>query len=299
MSDSVIAALAERQHGCVTTRQLLDLGLTREAIARRVRNGRLIRLHRGVYAVGHRPTGPLAGPCAALLACGFGAVLSFDVAAHLGRFGPAPAGPVDVSVPRSRRVDVPGVRVHHVDIPAEQTMRRHGLALTTPARTIVDMAGARPEREVERLLSEAFALRLVTRDAVLAILDSLPRARGGPLLRRMLDAGTHRARSHPERRLYPLILQAGLPRPELNAELGPWTPDLLWRTHRLVVEVDGYAAHSSPWAVERDRRKEAALRAMGLQVVRYSARQVEDEVLAVLTDLARTLERLTPQRRAG
>jgi very-short-patch-repair endonuclease len=288
----LVARLAERQHGCVTYRQLLELGLSRAAIAHRVRTGRLIRLYRGVYAVGHRPAGFAAGACAAMLGCGRGAALSHRAAAHLHGFVARPAGPVDVTVPRTRRVRVEGVRVHHADVPLDQIERCQGLLVTSPARTIVDLAATEAPGAVERALSEAFALRLVSRASVLAVLDTVPRARGGPALRDMLDAGRHRAQSHPERLLHRLILEARLPSPELNAKLGPWKPDLLWRQRGLVVEVDGYAAHSSPRAIERDRRKEAALRAMGLQVVRYSARQVEHDHLAVLVDLARALERL-------
>jgi uncharacterized protein YjiS (DUF1127 family) len=137
-----MAALAGRQHGTVTASQLLDLGLERHDIAHAAERGRLHRLHQGVYLVGHTAMAPLAREHAALLACGAAGVLSHRTAAALWQL--LPAGPVvDVTVVgrhvRRRR----GVRLHRVDaIDLADIGSRHGLKITSPARTLVDLAAA-------------------------------------------------------------------------------------------------------------------------------------------------------------
>jgi very-short-patch-repair endonuclease len=109
----------------------------------------------------------------------------------------------------------------------------------------------------------------------------------------MLDVEDTRSRA--ERRFLKLVATAGLPGPEVNAAVGGWRPDFLWRDRRLVVEVDGYAAHSSPWAQERDRRKDLALRALGLDVIRFTARQVDGDPATVLTTTIEAYRRRAPR----
>jgi very-short-patch-repair endonuclease len=108
-------------------------------------------------------------------------------------------------------------------------------------------------------------------------------------MRGLLDAGPKRSRSKPEAVLLRAIRAAGLPEPETNARIGRWEADLYWPAQRVVVEVDGYAAHSSPRAFERDRRKAADLEARGLTVRRVSALQVRDDLERTVGRLARAL----------
>lgn len=86
-----------------------------------------------------------------------------------------------------------------------------------------------------------------------------------------------------------LIRAARLPHPAVNAQLGDWEVDFLWSRHRLVVETDGYAFHSSRRAFERDRRKDQELQAAGYRVVRFTWRQIADEPEALIATLATTL----------
>jgi very-short-patch-repair endonuclease len=92
---------------------------------------------------------------------------------------------------------------------------------------------------------------------------------------------------------------AGLPEPLTNHRIGGWEADLYWPEHGLVVEIDGYSAHSSPWAFERDRRKDAALAERGLTVQRFSANAVRDELAGTVSWIARALERLSRRRSPG
>jgi very-short-patch-repair endonuclease len=100
-------------------------------------------------------------------------------------------------------------------------------------------------------------------------------------------------RSAPERKLLVAIRRAQLPEPETNAGIGRWEVDMYWPDHGLVVEVDGYAAHSSPWAFERDRRKAAELEDRGLYVRRVSALQVRDQLDLVVARIRNALDERT------
>jgi very-short-patch-repair endonuclease len=88
-----------------------------------------------------------------------------------------------------------------------------------------------------------------------------------------------------------LVRKSNLPRPEVNAKLGPWEVDFLWRRERLAVEIDGYAFHSSRPALERDHRKDADLQNRGLLVLRYSPRLLRNARESVLAEVAGTLAR--------
>jgi very-short-patch-repair endonuclease len=168
-------------------------------------------------------------------------------------------------------------------------MVRDGIPITTPTRTLMDLASSLDHRELEQTVAEAFARRMTDRARLLAALEAHDRWPGAPILRAMLDAGPARTRSPAEERLLRLIRGAGLPEPEVNARVGRWEVDFLWRDQRLAVEVDGYATHSSPWAFERDRRKTAELQAIGLDVRRISAATVRDRPQATIRFLASAL----------
>jgi len=163
--------------------------------------------------------------------------------------------------------------------------------VTSPARTILDLAGCSTARELEQAVGEAFALRLTSRPALVVMIERHPRRPGLRALRALLDAERPpaRTRSPAEERLLTKIRAARLPEPEVNARLGRWEIDFLWREQRLVVEVDGYASHSSPRAFERDRRKTIELQAAGLTVRRISAASVREQPHRAVETIARAL----------
>jgi predicted transcriptional regulator of viral defense system len=153
--DVALAELAARQHGVVALAQLLALGFGAGAIAYRLKVGRLHLLHRGVYAVGHRPPSPLATAMAAVLACGPNAALSHRSAGALWRILPRWHSPVEVTAPTKR--DHPAIHVHrsrHID-----TTVHYGIPVTTPARTLVDLADVLNPKHLTRALNEAQVLR--------------------------------------------------------------------------------------------------------------------------------------------
>src|SRR4051794_5641768 len=137
-SDAALARLAAPQHGVVSHSQLLSVGLNADAIAYRVKIGRLHRLHRGVYAVGHRPPSPHARAMAAVLACGRGAVLSHRSAAALWRITPPWQGAVDVTA-RGKHAHA-GIKAHRsATLKPQDTTLHYGIPVTTPRRTLEDL----------------------------------------------------------------------------------------------------------------------------------------------------------------
>jgi predicted transcriptional regulator of viral defense system len=156
--DVRLARLSAPQHGVVTIAQLLAAGLDRNAIKYRRRVGRLHLLHRGVYAVGHRPPSPFATAIAAVLACGPDAALSHRSAAALWRILPRWHTPTEVTAPTKHRL--PGIHVHRS--PRADATTHYGIRVTTPLRTLVDLADVLPPKPLTRALNEAQVQRLTT-----------------------------------------------------------------------------------------------------------------------------------------
>ena len=288
-----VAELASRQRGIVARAQLLAIGFGPGAIAGRLQSGVLHSIHRGVYAVGHRALVPGAVELAAALACGRDAVVSHADAAHLYELLPYPARrtPVNITVPRESCPARPGIKAHRTRaFGLGEIGTLDGIPITSPARTILDLAAENPQ-QLERALAEAQARRLVTDSDLSRLLARYPGRPGSRALRRLLAGPGEalRTRSEAERRFLALVRRARLPAPESNVRLGDWEVDFLWRDRGLIVEVDGYRFHSSARAFERDRAKEAAIRGMGLELIRVSWRQLTTEPEATAASVARAL----------
>ena len=272
-----LAELAGKQWGVVSLQQLRWLGLTADAVEHRSRTGRLHRVYRGVYAVGHAHVGREGRSLAAVLACGPGAVLSHrSAAAHWGLLPTAQAR-VDVTAPRSRE-GRRGIHVHRSRfLDARDTTTHERIPTTTIPRTLLDLATTvRPDR-LERALAQAERLRLYDHRA---LEDALTRSNGHRGTR-ILIAATARepklTRSEWEVRLLTLIRTTGLPEPDVNSSLDapdhkPIEADFHWPAHHLIVETDGWDTHRTRAAFEDDRARDAALTAAGYRVVRFTWR---------------------------
>jgi very-short-patch-repair endonuclease len=292
--DREIAALAAQQRGVVSRAQILAAGIERGAITRRIRAGRLHPVHRGVYLVGHPNPMHGAREMAAVLACGSRAVASYGSAAYLWQLLPYPAnpGPVDVTVPERKLASTPRIRIHCVQALDQRDIRAlHRIPITTPARTLLDLATILPPYLLERALAEAQVRRLARRGDLVEQLARNPGRPGTRVLRWLLDLKGDPAatRSEAERRLLKLIRAADLSSPEVNARVGHYEVDFLWREQRIVVEVDGFRFHSSRAAFERDRQRDAALAAGGYTVIRVTWRQLVDAPEAVVARIAAAL----------
>jgi very-short-patch-repair endonuclease len=236
----------------------------------------------------------LARELAAVLACGQGAVASHQAAGGVWEVLPPAGGEVDVTVAGRDPGRRPGVRVHCVRALDPGDVRcRSGLPLTSPARTLLDLAETLPQRELERAVEEASIRRLVRHAELVAVLERSPGRRGaarlGATLRLESEPGP--TRSEAEQRLLALLHAARLAPTEVNARVGRYEVDALWRPQRLVVEVDGYAYHSTRTAFERDRLRDSELQAAGYRVVRVTWRQLVDEPEAFVARLAAALAR--------
>jgi len=277
----------------ISTEQLVAAGVDRGAIAWRVRRGRLHPYWRGVYSVGHTRVTPRARLWAAVLACGGpgASLLGFRGAAAPWDLMPMPSGRIDVITMR-RSGSRPGIRVHRSNSldPADIT-DIDGLPLTTPTRTLIDLADQLPPHRLERVLHRAEHLRLLDVNAIHARLTALPGRRSRTLLQALatLQRGPDVTRSELEERFLALVAAHGLPRPLVNQRVEGYEVDFYWPIHRLIVETDGAATHLTATAFEHDRARDAHLTALGYRVIRITWRQLIERPREVAQLLRRPL----------
>jgi very-short-patch-repair endonuclease len=265
--DGGIARIATRQHGVITRAQLLSIGVLPSGISDRTAAGRLHRIHRGVYAVGHPNLSNEGRWMAAVLACGDRAVLSHDSAAALWKIRPA-APFTDVTVAASSgRATRKGIRLHRsLSLSPADVTRRAGIPVTKPARTLEDLRRVLPTEKFAAALRQAEFLHL-------------------PLDDRLTPDHT---RSELEARFLALLRRHRLPQPEVNAPIDRFLVDFLWGPQRLIVELDGWESHRTRFAFEADRARDTRLKLLGYDVLRFTWRQVESEA----SEVAQTVREL-------
>jgi very-short-patch-repair endonuclease len=282
-----VARIAASQQGLVTTDQLSEAGFGRSQITRRVRGEWLSRRHVGVYQLGVF-AGPFGDELAALLACGPRAVLSHWTAAWVFELCRRVVGPIHVTFAEGLAGRRRGIRPHRTTtLPTCDVVEKHGLRVTTPARTLLDLAAEAPRDALERLTEEAQVQRLASPAELLAVVERGAGRRGVAKLRAVLDFIDEPlfTRSEAEKRLRGLCRSAALPMPRMNVQRAGWEVDAVWDAQRLVVEVDGYGSHSPRGRFERDRRKDADLMLAGYRVLRITWRRLtreSDQVIALL-----------------
>jgi hypothetical protein len=248
------------------------------AIARRVRDGRLHRLYRGVYAVGH-PGLTLQGRFrAAVLACGRAGVLSHFAAAAFWGFWTWEERLIDVTIIGCGSRNVDGVRVHGSRGLERDVQLRSGIRVTTPARTLLDLAAVLPEKGLRSIVRRAQAQHAVSIRQILELLDRANGHHGAARLRAVIADGPAPTRSDLEDLLLDLLDRANIERPEINVPLrfGGRTivPDYLWRAHRVAIEADSVTWHDHKLTREHDADKQAQLEAAGLRVLRITWAQI-------------------------
>lgn len=290
VNDAALARQAARQRGLVTRAQARGLGLSDGAIDDRLRRGALHRVQRGVFLVGHAVPPPFSAELAAVLACGRGTLVARASALRLWGlpFASEEHDAVDVLIVGGKARTRPGLRARRCAALARQdATRRHGIPVTTAPRTVVDLAGDLSLPDLEELVNEVQVRRLASPAALRRALDRGGPRRGAGRLRAILaepDRGITRSRA--ERRLRGILRSAGLPAPRTNARAAGYEHDMLWPEQRLIVEFDGFAAHGTRRAFERDRRRDALLQVAGYRIVRVTWRQIEDEPVALASRLA-------------
>ncbi len=268
-ADFRVVELARRQHAVASTEELLGLGISPAGITRRLQSGRLHRLHRGVYAIGHSELSQKGAWLAAVKACGRGASLSHQSAACLWSLLPDYRGPTHVTVPgtagKHQRM---GIVLHRSPtLTRRDWMFRDAIAVTNPRRTLRDLHRVLPRDQWEDATDRARSLHLPIGN----VGESEP------------------TRSRLERRMLALCRRHRLPKPEVNVRAGPYTADFLWRPQHLVVEADSFEHHGERTAFEADRARDAHLATLGYRVIRVTWRQLSDDPAGIAATLRAVL----------
>jgi very-short-patch-repair endonuclease len=281
MRAEIVARLAGRQHGVIARRQLHAIGLSSSAVGRWAAEGRLHRVHRGVYAVGHPVLTVNGRRMAAVLAAGPGAALSHASAAALWEIRPTSATRIDVSVRSAGgRGTRPGLRIHRAPhLRGEEITVQQGIRVTSVARTLFDLAATSSPRALERALDEAEIQQLYDRGSLEALVRAHAGERGARRLQRALDedGDLTLTDSELEELMLSLCREHHLERPTPRAWVAGLRVDFLFAASRLVVETDGYRYHRTRRAFERDRERDAILARAGYRTLRFTHRQLTRE----------------------
>jgi very-short-patch-repair endonuclease len=215
-------------------------------------------------------------------------VVSHYPAAVLWDWRPPREGPIHVTLPTGGH-NRPGIIVHHTALHPADITRRHGIPVTSAARTLLDLAATEPTAELDRALNEAGLQRRVSPHSLDEQFNRYPRHKGTAALKAATRPDPAFTRSEAERRALDLIRRAGLPAPQTNQRIEGHEVDLVWRQARLIVEIDGYAYHSTRRSFEQDRRRDQRLITAGWRVVRVTWRQLTERPEAVAVMLATAL----------
>jgi very-short-patch-repair endonuclease len=303
--DRRLVQLAARQHDVVARQQLKALGFSDRAVDHACETGRLNRVFRGVYTVGRGTLGERGRLRAAALACGADAVISHRSAGSLlGLLGKGPVV-IDVIAPPSRGRAIGGIRFHRVRAPrGDEIGTVAGIPCTSPARTLVDLAGTVGDWTLRSCFERAAQRKVLDIPAIEASMD--PGRRGMPALQRLIDEWRRaapltrkgRLKSPLEAKVLPLLLGRDLPTPLLNAPVqipnGTIEVDFLWPDHRFVVEADSRDFHATPITFERDRWRDRELLRAGYTSYRVTHHEASHETAAVADAVAKTLSARAP-----
>lgn len=293
-------ALAADQHGLVSREQLVESGMSPAAIGRRLKSGRLRALHRGVYLLG--PIQPdRAMEMAAVLAGGPTAILSHTSAVPVwGLREGRVSGPVHVSVPGGGRSRRPGIRFHRVrELADDERAVVDGIPITSPGRTLVDVAGMLGSREIGLAVAVAEREGLIGSDELASLSERYRGRPGVSVLTALVRERADFTRSEAERRCLEMLRAGGLPRPHTNVAMGPYELDLFWPEERVAIEVDGRAHHSSTPRFEGDRRKDLWLRARGIEVIRLTWRQIAHDAIRTAVEVGQIMALAQARRAPG
>jgi hypothetical protein len=285
-----VASLAAESWGVVSVEELQACGLTRNAIGRRLAAGRLHRVHRGVYAVGHLGLTPEGRWLAAVKACG-PAVLSHASLAMLFALIPVEDRVPEVTVVHGRRRAPEGVRVHRTrSLHPEDVWRHRGIPTTSPERLLLDLAARLEDGPLRTMMSRAQSMRLTNLRRLARQLDRAAGRPGRARYARVLASRPPATRTQLEDRVFDLVVAGGFARPDVNVPLRidgrRVIPDLRWPEQHLIVEADSAQWHDTPQARADDAERQALLEAHGERVIRVTWTQATAHVAQTLARIA-------------
>jgi very-short-patch-repair endonuclease len=289
---TALADLAGRQHGVISARQLAEFGVARETIARWKRDGKLHSLHRGVYAVGHKDLS-WEGRCVGAILANEPAVASHRTAAWIWGLRRTRPGTFHLTAP-TRRHRKKLLVVHFAALDPDDMTTVDGIPVTSPARTMLDLAPGESRSDLQRLLQRAEDNDLLNRRRFDALLT---RAGGHPGRGKLATAlRTYKPelatlRSNLERRFRSLVLAAGLPRPQTNIVVEGYELDCYWEAEGFAVELDVFATHGSPRSFEADRERADDLLLAGIELIRVTDVRLDREPRETIARVVAHLER--------
>ena len=223
---------------------------------------------------------------AAVFACGPGAVLSHRDAALLWDLRRSSSAVIDVTrAVAERRVDGSGIRVHRTRrLRPDEVTVRHGIPVTTVARTLLDLADVLERQALKRVITEAEYTNQFDLTAINAVVQNNP-GRASARLMAAVGASGDRTRSELEDRFLAFLERHQVEPPQTGVWIEGYELDFVWTRAGLVVELDGIAAHTTRTAFNADRLRDRQLWRRGLRTMRLTSQALEDEE-AVLSDLA-------------
>ncbi len=283
-----------RQAGVAAQSQLLAAGVAAGLIRSRIQKGEWELVHPGVYRLTGVPLSPEARVRAATLWAGAGSAIAGAAAAWWWELTEDCPRRIDVVITRNRHLrptrDVRVVRPR--SRPAETTYRR--LRVVTLAHAAVFGAAALGG-EGQAVLDRALQRR-ITVEAAVNVLAAHPHSPGSALARRWLAAAADQSASELERLFLRIMADARIGPWEVNRDVisvaGQARPDCRLRGTRLLVELDGWAFHSSPESFARDRQRQNALVSAGWLVLRFTWRDLTERHDQVVAEVRAALRRV-------
>jgi hypothetical protein len=295
--DADVAALAARQAGTFSRTQALRLGATSGQIRSRLHQRRWRRLRSGVYLLAGSPPHRDRDRWVAHLAVGEHSILGHEGAARMHAFTGFGRSPVTLTVDHPAHPRVPGITVHQIcDIAPHHRARMRGLPVTTPARTVVDLAVVASPDVISTAVQDLVAGRRLRLNQIGRVLADVTRP-GKPRLHviaELLDAlaGEPIPQSVLERGLIDLLVAAAVPVPALQQPFPGRHPtasvvDGIYEAEKVIVEADGRRWHARFEAMLTDRERDQAAARAGWLTLRFLWEQIMEaptEVAAAITE---------------
>lgn len=294
-----VISYAKRHGGVISTKEAVDLGMAKSTLDRRVADGIFVRLSRGVLAL----PGTSTRPDLMMRAAGrlFGAVVSHQSAARIHKMQPIPRSEPTVTVPHRGTYSFPGLIVHQsTDLLPEHVVAINGMNVTSPARTILDLAKVLGERRLAKVLDHSLAGRIVDFDELVWLYLALTRQgkKGMRMIGRLLAERADEKRVPEtvlETRLFRLLVDAGVRPPEKQFH-APWLKpidgrvDFAYVGEEIVIEADSRRWHLLFDAFDVDRRRDIAAQLAGWMVLRITWKMITEDPQFVVTSVRRALE---------
>jgi hypothetical protein len=294
--ENAVVRLAAQQRFLVARGQIVDAGFSGALIQKRVAEGRWLRREHGVYQIDMRPQKWIDRVVAAILAAGPEALASHRTAMKLWDLDGLSRVPVELTVPFGH-LPVPEDVIVHRTRRVRDVDVVDGIAVTSPPRTLLDCAAVVPASVLVKALDSAIRLKITTVEEMAHFVAERG-GRGVKGTRKLSDVvsdyTSDTSTSSPAESLALFYLRrGGIPEPvsqyEFITRSGPRRPDFYWPMAKKAVEVDGLETHSSAAALDDDLERQNDLLDLGIELRRFSARQVRRNPERFVTDVRKFL----------